>query len=118
MIFMLIYIPFLLPGTWVLDRFGLRTTLLLGVRLNCLGAWLKCLAVELSQPVDVETKSAMSSFCVLFVAQSICATAPVFILRVPAHLASVWFVENEQSLATSIGVFGIQCLLQAAWVWK
>ena len=38
---MLVYIPLILPITWALDRFGLRTITLLGSTLNAIGALIK-----------------------------------------------------------------------------
>ena len=96
MIYMLAYIPLIVPATWLLDRRGLRTVAITATFLNALGAWLKCAAVR------------TSLFPLLMTAQTICAVAQVFILGIPARLAAVWFGPNEVSTATAIGVFGNQ----------
>ena len=96
MIYMLAYIPLIVPATWLLDRRGLRTVAITATFLNALGAWLKCAAVR------------SSFFPLLMTAQTICAVAQVFILGIPARLAAVWFGPNEVSTATAIGVFGNQ----------
>ncbi|KAE8744182.1 hypothetical protein FOCC_FOCC009190, partial [Frankliniella occidentalis] len=41
MIYMLTYIPFILPASWMLDNKGLRCTVLLAGALNCLASWVK-----------------------------------------------------------------------------
>jgi len=96
MIYMLAYIPLIVPVTWLLDRRGLRTVAITATFLNALGAWLKCAAVR------------PDLFAVLMTAQTICAIAQVFILGIPARLAAVWCGPNEVSTATAIGVFGNQ----------
>jgi len=101
MIYMLSYIPLILPTSWLLDRTGLRVVAIIGTLLNALGAWIKCAAVR------------SDLFTVLMFAQTICAVAQVFILGIPARLAAVWFGPNEVSTATAIGVFGNQVSVTA-----
>ena len=99
MIYMLAYIPLIFPATWLLDKKGLRITLICGSLLNALGAWLKCVCVSSDR------------FWFLMTAQTICAIAQIFVLGIPARLAAVWFGPNQVSTATSIGVFGNQVFL-------
>jgi len=96
MVYMLAYIPLILPATWLLDRHGLRVVTILATLLNALGAWVKCVAVN------------PGSFFILMAGQTICAVAQIFVLGIPARLAAVWFGPDEVSTATSIGVFGNQ----------
>lgn len=98
MVYMLAYIPLILPLTWLLDRRGLRLVAIIGSFLNALGAWLKCAAVHPDR------------FALVVFAQTICAIAQVFILGLPTLLAAVWFGPNEVSTATAIGVFGNQVI--------
>nr|XP_061798233.1 heme transporter FLVCR2-like [Nerophis lumbriciformis] len=96
MIYMLTYIPFIFPVTWLLDRKGLRVTALLANALNCLGTWTKVASVG------------PGLFWVTMSGQFASSLAQVFILGMPSRLASVWFGANEVSTACSIGVFGNQ----------
>lgn len=96
MVYMLAYIPLIFPASWLLDRKGLRTVIISGTLLNCIGAWLKCISASPDR------------FWLLMIAQTICGIAQVFVLEVPPRLAAVWFGPNEVSTATSIGVFGNQ----------
>lgn len=105
---MLMYIPMVVPGTWLLNRYGLRAALLTGAGLNAFGACVKCVSMELSHPYGVETTAALSSFPILMFGQCICALAQVFTLGMPAQLAATWFGESEVALATAIGVFSNQ----------
>ncbi|TPP63007.1 Feline leukemia virus subgroup C receptor protein 1 [Fasciola gigantica] len=111
MVYLLAYIPLIVPATWLLDRYGLKVSTLLTVILNALGAWIKCLAGELvvdPQAGDVNSVRARSAFPILMFAQTLDAIAQVFILGAPAELAATWFGDQEISTATSIGVLANQ----------
>lgn len=105
MIYMLTYIPFILPVTWVLDRKGLRVVALAATALNCAGTWVKVASVR------------PDLFPVTFLGQFCCSCAQVFILGMPSRIASVWFGSEEVSTACSIGVFGNQVMTQTNRGW-
>ncbi|XP_052712157.1 feline leukemia virus subgroup C receptor-related protein 2-like isoform X2 [Crassostrea angulata] len=96
MIYMIVYIPLVFPGTFLLKKKGVRVCLVAGAFLNALGAWLKVACVSPDR------------FPVLMFAQTVCAVAQIFTLGLPAKIAAVWFGPNEVSTATSIGIFGFQ----------
>ncbi|XP_029982438.1 choline/ethanolamine transporter flvcr2a isoform X4 [Sphaeramia orbicularis] len=96
MVYMLTYIPFIFPVTWLLDKKGLRVMALVANALNCAGTWIK---VASAKP---------DLFSVTMLGQFASSLAQVFILGMPSRLASVWFGADEVSTACSIGVFGNQ----------
>ncbi|XP_068198289.1 heme transporter FLVCR2 isoform X3 [Antennarius striatus] len=96
MIYMLTYIPFIFPVTWLLDKKGLRVIALVATALNCAGTWIKVASVR------------PNLFAVTFLGQFCCSFAQLFILGMPSRIASVWFGSEEVSTACSIGVFGNQ----------
>uniref|UniRef100_A0A8C9V0Q3 FLVCR choline and putative heme transporter 2 n=1 Tax=Scleropages formosus TaxID=113540 RepID=A0A8C9V0Q3_SCLFO len=96
MVYMLTYIPFIFPVTWLLDKKGLRVIALLATALNCVGTWVKVAGVR------------PDLFAVSVFGQLTCSFAQVFILGMPSRIASVWFGSHEVSTACSIGVFGNQ----------
>lgn len=96
MIYMLTYIPFILPVTWLLDKKGLRLIALVATALNCIGTWIKVASVR------------PDLFWVTVLGQFVCSLSQVFILGMPSRIASVWFGTKEVSTACSIGVFGNQ----------
>ncbi|XP_024086178.1 uncharacterized MFS-type transporter C09D4.1-like isoform X2 [Cimex lectularius] len=96
MIYMVIYVPLVFPATFVLEKKGLRFSLILGLTIMCCGAWLKLVTLN------------RNMFVVAFVAQGIVGGAQIFILSVPARLASIWFDAKEVSTACALGVFGNQ----------
>ncbi|XP_045551492.1 feline leukemia virus subgroup C receptor-related protein 2 isoform X2 [Salmo salar] len=96
MIYMLTYIPFIFPVTWLLDKKGLRIIALVATAMNCTGTWIKVTSVR----PDLFAVTMLGQFC--------CSLAQVFILGMPSKIASVWFGSEEVSTACSIGVFGNQ----------
>ncbi|XP_054875968.1 feline leukemia virus subgroup C receptor-related protein 2 isoform X2 [Poeciliopsis prolifica] len=96
MIYLLTYVPLVLPVLWLLDSRGIRDVVLAGSAFNCIGTWIK---VSSASP---------DMFLVTFFGQFVCSVATVFVLGIPSYLASVWFGENEVSTACSIGVLGNQ----------
>lgn len=96
MVYMMVYVPLVVPCSWLLENKGLRVTLLWANVFNCAGAWIK---VASARP---------DLYWVTLLAQCICAVAQVLTLAIPPRLAAVWFGENEVSSACSIGVFGNQ----------
>nr|XP_040572268.1 feline leukemia virus subgroup C receptor-related protein 2-like isoform X1 [Lepeophtheirus salmonis] len=95
-IFMATYIPLIFPASWILQKKGLRKSILLGSLGTCLGSWIKVLATH------------PSSFTLLFSGQTIVAISQIFILGIPAQLAATWFPADQVSSACAIGVFGNQ----------
>ncbi|CAK9301567.1 unnamed protein product [Gordionus sp. m RMFG-2023] len=96
MIYMAVYIPFIIPASWLLNARGLKETAILGGFLNALGAWIKCASIR------------SDLFWVTMLGQILCAIAQLFILNIPSKLASTWFGPKELATACSIGVFGNQ----------
>lgn len=96
MIFMILYIPFIFPGSYIIDKLGLRFSVLTGIIGTCAGSWIKVGSVN------------PDLFWLTFLGQSVVALSQVFILSVPARLAAVWFGPEQVSSACAIGVFGNQ----------
>uniref|UniRef100_A0A915B322 Choline/ethanolamine transporter FLVCR1 n=1 Tax=Parascaris univalens TaxID=6257 RepID=A0A915B322_PARUN len=96
MIYMLSYIVFVIPASWILDKYGLRVSVLLGASGNCIGAWIKTLSTN------------PHSFWITFIGQTIVGSSQMFILGIPPRLAAVWFGPEQVSTACAAGVFGNQ----------
>ncbi|CAH8638005.1 unnamed protein product [Dicrocoelium dendriticum] len=111
LIYLLTYLPLIVPAMWLLNRFGLRLSISLAVIIIAVGAWLKCLSGAFAVNPNTSGRLTLrdaSAFPILMLAQTLEAIAQVFILGVPAQLASTWFGEKEVSTATSIGVLANQ----------
>ncbi|CAG9827248.1 unnamed protein product [Diabrotica balteata] len=95
-IYMVLYVPFVFPASYLLEKLGLRKFVIIGMTLTCIGSWIKVGAVHPDR------------FYVAFIGQTVAGFAQIFILSVPARLAAVWFGPSQVSSACSIGVFGNQ----------
>lgn len=95
-IFLLMYIVFGFPATYVLEKWGLRVTATLGMGLTCLGSLIK---VGADSP---------DRFYVTLLGQTVIALAQVLIMPISPKLAAVWFPSNEVSSANSIGFAGME----------
>jgi len=96
LIYMIIYIPFIFPVTWMLDRFGLRVIAIIGSVLGAVGAVIKIISCK------------QDLFYLAVIGQIVSALGNVFILGMPSKIAATWFGQTEVSTACSIGVFGNQ----------
>jgi len=96
LVYMIVYIPLIFPGAWIMDRLGLWWTVLIGSTGTALGAWIKVFSVSPDR------------YFVVMIGQTVVAISQVFILGVPPNVAAVWFGPEEVSSACSVGVFGNQ----------
>lgn len=96
MVYMVVYVPFIFPATWLIDKKGLRLPVLLGSFGTMLAAWIKVASLSPQR------------FYVTFIGQTVAALAQIFVLGIPAKLAAVWFGQRQVSSACAIGVFGNQ----------
>ena len=103
-IYMIVYIPLIFPSTFLLTKYGLRVTLLVGSFGNFIGSVIRCFSVS------------PTLFYVTLIGQTISGISQVFILNIPPHLSSIWFPNQEISTATAIGVFGNQLGIAAGFV--
>ncbi|KAJ8668358.1 hypothetical protein QAD02_010021 [Eretmocerus hayati] len=96
MIMMLFYAIFIFPLTYVTGRLGLRRSIILGSGLCCLGSWIKIFSVS------------PDGFLITLLGQAVVSLALIVMLPMPGQVSANWFGANEQSTATSLGVFGSQ----------
>lgn len=96
MVYMVVYIPLVVPASWLFERLGMRHSVLVGSLGTTIGSLIKCFACE------------PGKFYLLMVGQTLVAISQLFVLSVPPRLASIWFPDDQVSLATACGVFGNQ----------
>ncbi|CAL8108474.1 unnamed protein product [Calicophoron daubneyi] len=109
MVYLVAYVPLIVPATWLLEKYGLRVTTIIGSVMNAAGGWIKCVAGILAEsPAMAQTTRNAAAFPLLLFGQTIDAIAQIFLLGIPAHLASTWFGTSEVSTATAIGVLANQ----------
>lgn len=96
MVYMLVYIPLVVPASWLFEKIGMKNSILLGSIGTTLGSLLKCFSCQ------------QDRFYLLMCGQTIVAICQLFVLSVPPRLASIWFPDHQVSLANACGVFGNQ----------
>ncbi|KAF5283927.1 hypothetical protein FQR65_LT13688 [Abscondita terminalis] len=96
LVYSLLYIPMAIPGSYLVDKFGLRNAVLSGTMLTCLGAWVKIFSTN------------HDMFYLVLIGQLIVASSAMFTISTPAAVAAAWFGPNEKSTACSLGIFGAQ----------
>lgn len=96
-LFMITFIPLVLPTSWLIERIGLRKAVLFGSGGLTLGAIVKCFSC------------AEDRFYIVILGQILVSLSEQFIFCIPARIASVWFPDHQVSLATGFGIFGNQC---------
>lgn len=77
------------PSVIILDKFGLKYGLIIGISLTTLGLWIRCFINY--------------SFTFAMVGQTISALGFPFTFNAPALVSANWFGEKEKIYATSTG---------------
>ncbi|KZC13800.1 Feline leukemia virus subgroup C receptor-related protein 2 [Dufourea novaeangliae] len=96
MSFMGYYVILVFPATYLIDRWGLRWSNIIGCGVSCLGSWIKVLSVSPDR------------FYVTFIGHSLVAISQITVQTLPGRLAAQWFGPNQVSTATSLSIFGNQ----------
>lgn len=87
--YMIVFILVNYPSNYVIDKYGLRTAVLIGMGFTALGMIVKCL-------INI-------SFAYVIVGQVLAACGQPLLSIAPAKLATQWFGPNERVIATTIG---------------
>ncbi|XP_044730965.1 uncharacterized MFS-type transporter C09D4.1-like [Chrysoperla carnea] len=95
-VYLVPYLPLILPASYLIDKKGVRFTLLLAAIGNFFGSWLKVFSAH------------PNGFYIGLTGQTILAISQLFILSLPPKLAGIWFDKHQMSTACTIGVFGTQ----------
>ena len=101
--YLLIAIPAGFFSFWLIDNFGLRTSVNIGAWFNFLGA-----GIRVVSSIDSANGSPIVSqpykYAVLVVGQCFCALAQPFIMFVSSKFATTWFAEDQRSLANTLAL--------------
>ncbi|XP_046751539.1 uncharacterized MFS-type transporter C09D4.1-like [Diprion similis] len=96
-VLMVSYMLLLVPTSYLINRVGLRWTVLIGATVTCLGSWIKVFS------------AAPDRFAVTLMGQCVVAVSQSFLCPVPGKLAACWFGKDQVAMATAIGYHGICC---------
>jgi FLVCR family MFS transporter 7 len=95
LIFYICYILASIPSAFVIDRHGIKASLLCGTIGNLVGGWLRYLAVVIPM-------SAHSRYGVTMLGHVIAGIAQPFVLNIPTKFAATWFPEDGRAIANTI----------------
>lgn len=96
-VYMVAYLPLVFPALWLLEKIGIRKSMVLTSAGLCLGSWIKLYA-----------SFAQDRFAFALFGQSVGAVSQVLAFGLAARVTGVWFGPNEVSFACSLAVFGDQ----------
>lgn len=94
-IIQVVYLLIIFPATYLMERVGLRWTVLIAAGGTCVGAWIKVWSISLEL------------FVVTFIGHTMIAISQTAVMVIPGRLAAEWFGSKEVASATAIGNFGI-----------
>jgi len=94
LLFLILYLPASVMAMWLVDAYGVRVTLLVGIGLDAAGCWLKWAGALMSNPA--------AGFALVLAGQALGALGQPAILNVPARVAADWFPSSERDLATVV----------------
>ena len=92
LIYFLLMTLLLAPSSYLLNKHGLKLTLILGGMFNAMGS---CLRV---------TGAGRSGFPFVFGGSFLCALGQCLLFYLPPHIAATWFSEGERDIASAIGM--------------
>ncbi|KAJ9444407.1 hypothetical protein DIPPA_05932 [Diplonema papillatum] len=94
-IFFLVYIPMSFIGSYVVDKFGLRTGIIVASVAQATGAWVR----YSSRWGDPDTER-----FTMYVGQTIASLGMCVFVNTPPRLSTAWFPQHERTLSTNIAV--------------
>lgn len=94
MIFGVVYLPMNFVSIYVLKRFGLRVSVIVGAIFTMTGCWIRLTI-------------ALSTYTVFLVGSAIGGLGQPFLMNNSAKLASNWFGDKERGIATAVGSMAV-----------
>lgn len=86
--YMIMYIIFAIPASWVIDKFGYRYSLIIGALLTVVFGLLRFVFAE--------------NFILVIIFQFIIAIGQPFLLNISTKVPANWFPENQRSIAAGL----------------
>ena len=89
MSYCLLFIPVNFPSTYILDKYGLRFGIIVGLIFTTVGLWMRCLINR--------------SFWFVVAGQTLLGIGQPFIYNAPAKVTSNWFTAKYRVISTMLG---------------
>lgn len=85
------YVPSNFISIAVLNRWGLKVSIVCGALFLLLGAWIRMFIMF------------TGTFTPFFVGAIVAAMGQPFLMNIPSKIASTWFGDKERAIATAVG---------------
>jgi len=102
-IYLVMYIPINFIAVFLIEKRGMRTSMLTGTFMQLIGFWLKTLVNK--------------SFIFMMLGQTLIAIGFPFVFNMPQKLAAAWFITKHRELVTIAGtsMFMLGCSFSFIW---
>ena len=101
--YLIIAVPAGFFSFWLIDNFGLRTSVNLGAWFNFVGACIRVLS-SIDSANGEPLVAQANKYTVVILGQCMCALAQPFIMFVTTKFANTWFAEDQRSLANTLAL--------------
>lgn len=99
-VYLITCVPVGIFGMWLVQKYGIRTSILLAAWLNGLGSVIRVLSsFEFVQPEQAR-------FGLVIVGQCVAACAYPFIMCLPTKVSAAWFPDTSRTIANTIATMG------------
>jgi MFS family permease len=88
------YVPGNFLSIAILNRYGMKATIVCGILFVLIGAWIRCFIL-------------FTGFVPFYIGSMIAATGQPFLMNLPSKVASNWFGDKERAMASSLGSLSV-----------
>lgn len=92
-VFYIMYVPGTFAAMVVLEKYGVKVSIVIGALFLLLGAWIRLFILF----------SEERSFTAYFIGAFIAAFGQPFLMNIPSKIATLWFGDKERAMATAVG---------------
>lgn len=90
----IMYVPGNFLSIAILNRYGMKVTIVCGTLFILIGAWIRCFII-------------FTGFTPFYVGSFIAALGQPFLMNLPSKVASNWFGDKERATASSLGALSV-----------
>jgi FLVCR family feline leukemia virus subgroup C receptor-related protein len=94
-IFYIMYVPSNFVSISILNRFGLKASIITGVLFLLVGSWIRMFIMF------------SGNFIPYYIGTIIAAVGQPFLMNIPSKIASTWFGDKERAIATAAGSMSV-----------
>ena len=92
--YFIMYVPGNFMSIAVLNRYGMKATIVTGTVFILIGSWIRCFII-------------FTDFLPFYIGSFITALGQPFLMNLPSKVASNWFGDKERAMASSLGALSV-----------